>query len=136
MEHELIHPTGDRIPSIRLNPDLHDTPFPNLIGCRILPFSDHRDLDEVSCLQMSDNKLYLTYTPRVIDTHRSMLQRFRDYANRLEHEGNNAADPNIDWTSDIVFATRAFEKCECLSLNDWVSDKMKKYLGVVSVDFS
>lgn len=113
-EHELLHPDGERIASVNLSPSLRDTPFPNLIGCQIMPFFDIRFLDEVSCLQMTANKLYATFNPEILRIRDLMLRQFRDYANYLASgEGGIEDDVDFYWTKGVTFATRtgAFDKC-------------------------
>ncbi|CAL1711315.1 unnamed protein product [Somion occarium] len=85
-----------KIPSQTLEPDtntsgpdtklikLDQTAFPHLVACRILPFGDDHLLRRVSCLQMSDSKLYFTYDPQAIRKNESAKRRADDEVENTE----------------------------------------------------
>ncbi|KAI0079284.1 hypothetical protein K474DRAFT_1659353 [Panus rudis PR-1116 ss-1] len=56
--------------------ELARSPFPSLLACRAIPFDDEVNLGRVSCLQMTDSRLFLTYDPNI--TRRFSKQRELD----------------------------------------------------------
>ena len=88
----MLHLGSSQVPNFQLNADLQDTPFPRLAGCQVLPFCDFLDLEIVTCLQMTNSRLYLVCHSKVINIHNSMVRKFQEYADLLESRGDNDTD--------------------------------------------